>query len=274
MTNKDKNKLFGIIMTVVFHTIVIILLFTLCFRTPLPLPGEAGVEVNLGMYAQGMGKESKPNIAPAPKPVPAPKVEEQTPQPTEDDIVSEDEETPAIEPEKEDVKEEKEDVKKTEEIVEQEEIVEEQPEEKVEEKPVINQRAMFQAPKNNNESSSEGNTQKEGIQGNPNGLKDIDRYEGNGGSGGGPAYDLGGRGAKSISSPSRDISEEGKVVVDIWVDKEGRVQRTEIGKGTTVTNTSMRNSALEAARNSIFNRDENAAELQKGTITYTFILRQ
>lgn len=108
----------------------------------------------------------------------------------------------------------------------------------------------------------------------PEGLKDINRYEGHGGSGDGPAYDLGGRGAKSISSPSKEFSEEGTVVVDIWVDKDGRVQRAEIGKGTTIVNSSMLESAKRAALNSIFNKDDKAAELQKGSITYTFIIRQ
>jgi TonB family protein len=105
-------------------------------------------------------------------------------------------------------------------------------------------------------------------------LKDIERYVGHGGSGDGPSYDLGGRGAKSISSPSKDISEEATIVVDIWVDKEGRVQRAEIGKGTTTTNSDMRASALQAARNSVFVKDDKAADLQKGTITYNFIIRQ
>ena len=50
MTNKNRNKLYGIITTVVIHATAIVLLFVLCFKTPLPLPGEEGVEVNLGMY--------------------------------------------------------------------------------------------------------------------------------------------------------------------------------------------------------------------------------
>ena len=259
MTNKNKHKLFGIVMTIAFHAIALVLLFTLCFRTPLPLPGEAGVEVNLGMYAQAMRQQAEETISQQVKEVPQQQVKENITEDVEDDILSEDQETPSIEPEK---------VEKPKEI---EKVVEEV----VEEKPVVNQRAMFQVPKNKQNTSSEGN-KSEGIgeQGSPNGLKDIDRYDGSGGSGGGPAYDLGGRGAKSISSPSKDFSEEGKIVVDIWVDKEGRVQRTEIGKGTTITNSTMRASALQAAKNSIFNKDENAADLQKGTITYTFIIRQ
>jgi TonB family protein len=273
MTNKDKHKLFGIVMTIAFHAIAIVLLFTLCFRTPLPLPGEAGVEVNLGMYAEAMSRQDNETVSQQVEEAPKQQVEETTAEDVEEDILSEDEEIPSINEKPKEVEE----IKDTEEIKEQEKVEEQKEiaEEVIEEKPVVNQRAIFQAPKNNKESSSEGNKSEViGEQGSPNGLKDIDRYEGNGGSGGGPAYDLGGRGAKSISSPSKDFSEEGKVVVDIWVDKKGRVQRTEIGKGTTITNSAMRASALQAAQNSIFNEDDKAAELQKGTITYTFIIRQ
>ena len=273
MTNKDKHNLFGIVMTIAFHAIAVVLLFTLCFRTPLPLPGEAGVEVNLGMYAEAISQqdneiESQQDYKTTSQQVEEVKEAEEIEE-VEEEILSEDEEIPSIKDEVEEIEE----VEKSEEkVIEETEKVEEV----VEEKPVVNQRAMFQVPKDNQNSSSSGNkTEGVGEQGSPNGLKDIDRYEGNGGSGGGPAYDLGGRGAKSLISPSREnVKEEGKVVVDIWVDKDGRVQRTEIGKGTTITNSEMRELALQAAKNSIFNKDENAADLQKGSITYTFIIRQ
>lgn len=248
MTNKDKNRIVGIIATAVFHVAVLVLLLTLCFRTPLPLPGEAGVEVDMGMYAQA-------SMDASPTEPYTPPVEEDVVEEIEEDILSEDEEIPEIEDEV--VEEEKDEV--TEEVIK--------------EKPVVNQRALFHAPKTNN-NTSDSIVDDIGDQGNPNGLKDIDRYEGNGGSGGGPSYDLGGRGAKSISTPSRDFSEEGKVVVDIWVDKDGKVQRAQIGRGTTVTNSDMLESAKRAALNSIFNKDEKASDLQRGTITYTFIMRQ
>lgn len=256
MTNKDKHKLLGIITTIVFHAIAVVLLFTLCFRTPLPLPGEAGVEVNLGMYAQAMSQQVEEATSQQLEETTQPQIEETATEEFEEEILSEDEETPSIE-----------------EIVEEVEEVEEP--EVVEEKAVINQRAMFQAPKINKEIPSEGdNAENVGEQGNPNGLKDIERYEGHGGSGDGPSYDLGGRGAKSISSPSKEVTEEGKIVVDIWVDRDGRVQRTEIGKGTTIANSDMLAAAQRAAKNSIFNKDNKAADLQKGTITYNFIIRQ
>lgn len=257
MTKKDKHKLYGILATVVFHAIAVVLLFNLCFRTPLPLPGEAGVEVNLGMYAEAMSQQDDMTTSQQVEETTNQQVEEATSEDVEEEIMSEDENIPSIE-----------EVEETEEV---EEIVEEV----VEEKPVVNQRALFQVNKKKQETPSEGsNNEVVGEQGSPNGLKDIERYVGHGGSGDGPSYDLGGRGAKSISSPSKDISEEATIVVDIWVDKEGRVQRAEIGKGTTTTNSDMRASALQAARNSVFVKDDKAADLQKGTITYNFIIRQ
>ena len=257
MTNKDKHKLYGILATVAFHAIAVVLLFNLCFRTPLPLPGEAGVEVNLGMYAEAMSQQDNMTTSQQVEETESQQVEESTSEDIEEEILSEDENIPSIE-----------EVEETEEV---EEIVEEV----VEEKPVVNQRALFQVNKKKQETPSEGSSNEViGEQGSPNGLKDIERYVGHGGSGDGPSYDLGGRGAKSISSPSKDISEEATIVVDIWVDKEGRVQRAEIGKGTTTTNSDMRASALQAAKNSVFVKDDKAADLQKGTITYNFIIRQ
>ena len=268
MTNKDKHKLYGILATVAFHAIAVVLLFNLCFRTPLPLPGEAGVEVNLGMYAEAMSQQDDMTTSQQVEETTSQQVEE-----VEEDILSEDEEVPSIEEVEEEITEEI--VEESKEEVVEEEVVEEIVEEVVEEKPVVNQRALFQVNKKKQETPSEGSSDEVvGEQGSPNGLKDIERYVGHGGSGDGPSYDLGGRGAKSISSPSKDISEEATIVVDIWVDKEGRVQRAEIGKGTTTTNTEMRTSALQAAKNSVFVKDDNAADLQKGTITYNFIIRQ
>lgn len=260
MTNKNRHKLFGIIVTIVFHSIAVVLLFTLCFRTPLPLPGEAGVEVNLGMYASASVSQQVNETVSQQEIEETEKMEEIEETEETEEILSEDEEIPSIEEEKKEV----------------EEIEEEKPEEVIEEKPIVNQRAMFKGPKEKqgNTSKDNGENEDDSESGAQNGLKNIERYEGNGGSGDGPAFDLGGRGAKSISSPTNDFDDVGKIVVDIWVDKEGRVQRAEIGKGTDIYITSMRESALQAAKNSIFNKDDKAADLQRGTITYTFIRKK
>ena len=239
MTRQNRNKTIAVAVTVAVHAIVVVLLFILALTTPLPLPGEAGVEVNLGMYNQGMGVQQQPKptkVVEAPKPQHITKTET---------VTQDTEEAPALEPEK---------PKK--------------------EEPKVNERALFKPAKTEEQPSSEGTTETPGDQGNPNGAKDISNYEGLGGAGGGPSYDLGGRNAKSLPRPSSDFNEEGTIVVDIWVDRDGRVQNAQIGKGTNISNTRMRETAKQAALQSVFAPDKNAAELQKGTITYKFIIRQ
>ena len=142
-------------------------------------------------------------------------------------------------------------------------------------KPTVNQRALFKGNNNPQAGGSEGITGQPGDQGNPNGLADIKKYDGNGGKGNGPGYDLGGRGAKSLHRPNDDFSEEGIVVVDIWVNRQGKVTRAEVAtKGTTVINSDMRQKAKQAALRSSFASDPNAPEEQHGTITYTFVINQ
>ena len=238
MTQESKNKTIAVAATVAVHALVVVLLFILAITTPLPLPGEAGVEVNLGMYNEGMGFNQQPK--------PTETVQPAAPQPeTKDETVTQDmEEAPAIEP----------------------------PKPKKEE-PKVDERALYKPAKQQESTSSEGITNTPGDQGSPHGGQDINNYEGQGGSGGGPSYSLGGRGAKSLASPNKDdVTEIGTVVVDIWVDREGRVQNAQIGKGTNITNSRMRQLALNAAKSSVFTPDKDAAELQKGTIKYIFTL--
>lgn len=252
MTNNNKNRFIAILLTVAVHAIAIVLLICFALKTTLPLPDEAGVEVNLSMYNQGKGfiKEQS-HFNPAVNANPNTKAIQ-----NQENMKTQENEAPLIEQEKqsENADKEKDTLKK---------------------KPVVNPKALFHAPSTNDTSTSEGKTEKFGIQGDVKGLKDIEHYEGYGGSGEGTSYYLGGRGFKNIPSPSRDlIKEEGKIVIDIWVDKKGKVQRVSIGKGTTITNTNMRNNALEVARNAIFMEDKKAPDLQKGSITYTYIIRQ
>lgn len=92
------------------------------------------------------------------------------------------------------------------------------------------------------------------------------------GSGNGPAFSLNGRTAKSIPIPKYTEDDQGKVVVTIWVDKNGKVTRAEPGAiGTTTSNSSLWAKAKAAALQAKFSVDMNAAEVQRGTITYSFI---
>lgn len=252
MNDKEKkDKGIAVAGTILFHALAVLILFLMAFRTPLPLPGEEGVEVDLGMMDQGMGniQPEKPAIPMAAQP------QQQTNKNEEDIVTQNDDEAPAIEkPKNTKPKQEK-------------------PAE--EPKPTVNQRALFKGNNNPQSGGSEGITGQPGDQGNPNGLAGIKKYDGQGGKGNGTGYDLGGRGAKSLHRPNDDFSEEGIVVVDIWVNRQGKVTRAEVAtKGTTVINSDMRQKATQAALRSSFAVDPNAPEEQHGTITYTFVINQ
>ena len=252
MNDKEKkDKGIAVAGTILFHALAVLILFLMAFRTPLPLPGEEGVEVDLGMMDQGMGniQPEKPAIPMAAQP------QQQTNKNEEDIVTQNDDEAPAIEkPKNTKPKQEK-------------------PAE--EPKPTVNQRALFKGNNNPQSGGSEGITGQPGDQGNPNGLAGIKKYDGQGGKGNGTGYDLGGRGAKSLHRPNDDFSEAGIVVVDIWVNRQGKVTRAEVAtKGTTVINSDMRQKATQAALRSSFAADPNAPEEQHGTITYTFVINQ
>lgn len=81
-----------------------------------------------------------------------------------------------------------------------------------------------------------------------------------------------------LPKPAFNVQENGIVVVDVWVDRNGNVTKAEIGgdngfgKQTNTTNQTLWAEALKAAKQTHFNMDKNAPESQKGTITYVFNL--
>ncbi len=78
----------------------------------------------------------------------------------------------------------------------------------------------------------------------------------------------------TLPSPSAPGQQVGKVVVDIWVDNYGIVQKAVAGaEGTTVTDKDLWNEARKAAMKASFNMSADAPAMQKGTITYIFKLK-
>ena len=154
-------------------------------------------------------------------------------------------------------------------------------------KPIMDLKNVFNS---NNTGGNEGTTGKPGDQGNPNGVAGSKLYTGDGsgsggGSGGGSgtgtgtgigsgrSFSLAGRSAEFLQKPEYNIKEEGVVVVEITVDRNGKViDATPILKGTTTQNAYLWRVAKEAALKAKFNVDNKAATYQKGTIRYTFEL--
>ena len=77
----------------------------------------------------------------------------------------------------------------------------------------------------------------------------------------------------TLPRPSYGVQASGKVVVDIWVDNYGNVQKAVAGvEGTTVSDKTLWQAARKAALGAHFNMSADAPPLQKGTITYIFKL--
>ncbi|MFM7217228.1 MAG: hypothetical protein ACKO1U_04325, partial [Bacteroidota bacterium] len=74
--------------------------------------------------------------------------------------------------------------------------------------------------------------------------------------------------------PKDNTQETGKVVVDITVDKEGNVMTaTPGGRGSTTTSSHLFRLAKEAAMKAKFDQNPDAGDIQRGTITFVFVVQ-
>ena len=90
----------------------------------------------------------------------------------------------------------------------------------------------------------------------------------------GISYNLQGRGFQALPPPKYDYQGEGRVVVEISVDRSGKVVQAIPGtKGSTTLDEYLLKVAKEAALAARFEAKQDAPTLQKGTITYNFILK-
>jgi colicin import membrane protein len=297
MTNERKNSVRGILGTILFHSGLLVILLFLALRTPLPLPGEEGVLVNLGYDENGIGVDQQKEQASADI---NPRTATARMEPAKDEYLTQDvEEAPVIKPKKPEKKEERKKepekvIKKPKpepepKIVPVKESVPAEP--KAEPKPQPNPKAMYKGSGvTSAQGGQEGQTGKPGDQGQPNGTPGAPIYKGGGGegagtgigkgtgsgpgdgSGSGISYSLGGRGSLMLHKPAYDSKEQGKVVVTIKVDKKGNVTSAVAGaKGTNVSDQTLWQLAKDAALKSKFASDPNAPDTQVGTITYNFI---
>lgn len=257
--NNHNDKIRGAVGTILFHAAIVVLLLVLGFTTPLPLPGEEGVEVNLGSSDMGLGDTQPDQPAMTERYTPPPKAVEKE----EEEVVTQDtEEAPAMAEVKE-------------------KVVDKKPVEKVEEKevkkeePVVNPLALYKGKsKESTQQASEGIAGGEGDQGAPAGSKDATQYLGKGGFGDGPDWSLAGRTLKKLPKPIGTFTENGTVAVQITVDKWGKVVKAvAVDKGSNTTSSRLRKLAEEAAMKAVFNANPDAAEMQRGTITYNFIIK-
>lgn len=267
------------ILSVAVHAgLFLILLFTMLKTEVPPFPetgGSGGVIVNIGMVDEASGDIQPMADVVSKEPV-VEKVQPNTA--PEENIATQDLEEVNIPPAKKvdtkkDVKPTKTEVKTT-----------TKPAEPVK---TVNTSALYQG--KTTASKSQGTGSGTGDQGDKNGDPNS-KYTGKNGNGTGDgggegtgqgngtgkgiSFSLSGR--KLIRTPQiTDHSQEtGKVVVDITVDKDGTVE-TAIpgGRGSTTTSAYLFRLAKEAAMKAKFNPSPEGADIQKGTISFVFLVQ-
>ncbi|MDR0845041.1 MAG: TonB family protein [Tannerella sp.] len=257
--------------TIIFHLVILLILYFTVIRSIVP-DEEEGILVNFGNVNLAAGVfeprgRSLPGEDAASVPNEAPAVPKQT-QPEE--IISQDmEESISLT----DKKKEEEQKKKAEAERKEKERIEaerKKQEEQRQRQQAINDRVAGAFGIGDADSENQGDSETgTGNQGNPFGNSDMGANEGVGGIG--ASFDLKDRILRGggLLKPRYDSNEEGRIVIDITVDPNGNVVNAQVGKRTNINNTAMRNSAINAAKQTKFNSIKGANN-QMGTITYQY----
>jgi TonB family protein len=287
----------GTVGTIIFHVVLLVLLIFFGFTTPLPFPEEEGILINFGTDDSGSGlldpgpastpEESTPPPEPASsEPIPAVEA-------GEEEIVTQDMEESAAIPSgtKEEVKPTPEEIeaerKRREEAErlrqeqlerERQEALERQRQEeeqrRIQEIADRTKNAFAGGRSNSTESTSQGVTEGAGNQGGISGDPNATNTTGTGTGDDGISYSLAGRTPQSLPLPEYNYQVEGRVVVEVTVDRNGKVTQATPGvKGSTTLNEYLLNAARKAALAAKFDRKPDAPAFQKGTITYLFMLQ-
>ena len=240
--------------------VILFLLFAFLGLTYMDPPPENGIAVNFGTSDVGQG-----DIQPT-KPIEsAPQTSQAQPETTQDEeILTNDSDSPVvIQPKKTTPKP----IKPT----------ETKPEVKPNPKPSQQTNnalsSILNGPKSEGEANGgHGNDGLPGDKGNPNGsIYANSFYESGSGNGSGSGYGLGGR---RLSSPGQKVeqcgNESGRVVVQITVNKNGSVIKTQYSKGTTNTTPCVLEAAYKTARAYKWQPDTNAPDTQIGFVVVNF----
>ena len=274
--NEEKNRRFGLIFSVIFHTMIILLLaiFGLSWQTPPPEPG--GVLVNLGIPDVGQGDENAPKGDPAP-PVekPEPK-EEEAPPPAKSEPKKESEPakskptpSPKKEVKKTEAKERAEAKRKAEAEAKRKAEAARKAEEDRKRKELQD---LVSGGLGGGSGSGKGNTGTAGNQGDPGGDPNADRLSGISTGSGTVGGGLSGRGYKRPSPPKDNSQATGVVVVYVCVNKTGSVISAEYTQaGSTTANSKLKQIAIANAKKYRF--DRGGVDKQCGTIRYDFKLK-
>lgn len=286
----DRRK--SIILTIITYSVLLLLLFLLRFWPPANMKlmgggGGGGIEMNFGDSDFGMGDNYKSevlNVKDQVQPTRAPVT------PDEDVISDDNADDNVVVPKKENSKKAPVPVKK--------DI------KPIPEKPKVSKNANDALSSILGNKGGDGNDTKGGNKGSDNGNINSNGYYGNGsgtgsgggngsgngtgsgsgsgsgngsgnggGNGSGSGYSLGNRKALNKPAPNYTCQEQGRVAVQVKVDRSGNTVSVTVGvQGTTNTAKCLLDQAKIAAMSTKWEPDSAAPETQVGKIIYTFSL--
>ncbi len=267
LDTEHKRKSMAI--TVSVHVVILLLLLYagLSYLDP---PLEEGIAINFGTTEMGSGRvQPTEMITTSPKQATSQPVSEPKSEIKEEVVTQNMEDAPVVKKEK---------------IIKEKEVlpVKEQPKNetpKPDPKPSKSTSdalsSLIDGPKNKGTATGgEGNDNKPGDKGSPDGDPNAGSYYGTGkGIDGDGNYLLGGRKALNKEKFIQDCNEAGIVVVSIDVDRNGKVIAAMAGvKGTTNNSKCLLEPAKRAALATRFNADDKAPAKQIGKIIYNFSL--
>ena len=270
----DKNDTIAIIGSIIFHLIIILILYFTVIKSSLPDEDE-GILVNFGNidYAAGMF-EPQGTGRPVQEPIPVPEdvtpPAPTTPDQPEEMVTQNTEETVSLADKQKEEERRKEEERKERERRAEAERKRQEEEQRRREQAIRDQVAGAFGSGNTDGSQGDAATGA-GNQGNPFGNSNTGPTEGVGGMG---SFNLSGRSIRGggLPSPAYTSQVEGRIVIDITVNPKGDVINASIGKGTNIDDASLRSSAIEAARRAKFNSIQGSNN-QSGTITYRYSLK-
>jgi TonB family protein len=274
---ENKNRMISLGISLLIFTLLLLFLIFYVIVTPNPpFPvapgGGGGIEFNIGNLIEGTGNVESDGIGDAVQVVESTEVTPPTTENSSQDVVTSDN--------GEDVNITKSETNNT---STSQTIV-------IPVKPKVKTAAELLAEKFNknkgNNGGGDGNSGHAGNDGRPDGNPNTN---GNGGTGGGDGggdgpgkgpgkgpgnggygFSLAGRSVMTPPTLSKDTKEEGKVVVEITVDKNGKVIKADPnGRGTNTQSAMLKAKARQAALATTFNVSGEFEE-QKGTITIIF----
>jgi len=252
---QEKNSRAGVIGTILFHLLLLLLFiqFGMTYQDP-PEENAGGMVINFGTSDEGMGDVQPSSSETTTTSENATQSETTTPSSAQENALTTTEESVEMNASQNTT-------------TTNQNTTTQQTEQTVDEN-LSNALNALNNPNNN--STNDGNTGTPGDQGDESGDPNSSNYTG-GGTVNGVGVHFEGGTLTDIKKPKNPTDEDATVVVNIVVNNKGDVSRAKVDlRNTTTTNKELQDISIKAAKKATFKMKGNAPPEQSGTITFIY----